>query len=192
MLLALPFGIAIGLAFGMLGGGGSVLAVPLLVYVLGEDVQSATTASLVVVTVAALAGGLGQARGGQVCWRHALAFTLAAVPGLLAGTAAAEALSGDAVLGGFAVVMLAAAWATWRKASAGARGEQPRRMSHAPLPVMAAATRALHGPEAVAWPDGETQPPAYDHSYGESERARSQDRGRRRLGSTGDERRVTR
>ena len=126
MLLALPFGIAIGLAVGMLGGGGSVLAVPLLVYVLGEDVQSATTASLVVVTVAALAGGLGQARGGQVCWRHALAFTLAAVPGLLAGTAAAEALSGDAVLGGFVVVMLVAAWATWRKASADPRNAPAR------------------------------------------------------------------
>ena len=63
-LAAIPFGLAIGLAVGMLGGGGSVLAVPVLVYVLGQGVHEATTASLVVVTAGALAGGLGHARGG--------------------------------------------------------------------------------------------------------------------------------
>jgi hypothetical protein len=61
--LAIPFGLAIGIALGMLGGGGSVLAVPVLVYVLGQSVHEATTASLVVVTAAAVAGGLGHARG---------------------------------------------------------------------------------------------------------------------------------
>ena len=64
MLLAIPFGLAIGVSLGMLGGGGSVLAVPVLVYVLGQSVHQATTASLVVVTVGAIAGGLGHARGG--------------------------------------------------------------------------------------------------------------------------------
>src|SRR5690606_37466380 len=43
-LLALPLGLAIGLALGMLGGGGTVLAVPVLVYVLDQDVHAATTA----------------------------------------------------------------------------------------------------------------------------------------------------
>ena len=116
MLLAIPFGLAIGVAVGMLGGGGSVLAVPVLVYVLGQSVSEATTASLVVVTAGAVAGGLGHARAGRVCWRHAGSFTLAAVPGLVAGTLAGEAVSGSALLGAFALVMLAAAAATWRKA----------------------------------------------------------------------------
>ena len=62
MLVAIPFGLAIGVAVGMLGGGGSVLAVPVLVYVLGQGVQEATTASLVVVTAGALAGGIGHHR----------------------------------------------------------------------------------------------------------------------------------
>ena len=116
MLLAIPFGLAIGLAVSMLGGGGSVLAVPVLVYVLGQSVTEATTASLVVVTAGALAGGLGHARAGRVCWRHAGSFTAAAVPGLVAGTLAGDSVSGTALLAAFALIMLAAAVATWRKA----------------------------------------------------------------------------
>ena len=116
MLLAIPFGLAIGVAVGMLGGGGSVLAVPVLVYVLGQSVSEATTASLVVVTAGALAGGLGHARAGRVCWRHAGAFTMAAVPGVVAGTLAGESVSATALLAAFALIMLAAAVATWRKA----------------------------------------------------------------------------
>lgn len=116
VLLAVPFGLAIGVAVGMLGGGGSVLAVPVLVYVLGQGVSQATTTSLVVVTAGAVAGGLGHARHGRVCWRHAGSFTAAAVPGILAGTLAGNAVSATLLLGAFAIVMLAAAGATWRKA----------------------------------------------------------------------------
>ena len=108
MLLAVPFGLAIGVAVGMLGGGGSVLAVPVLVYVLGQSVSEATTASLVVVTAGALAGGLGHARAGRVCWRHAGSFTVAAVPGLVAGTLAGDSVSDTALLAAFALIMLAA------------------------------------------------------------------------------------
>jgi hypothetical protein len=53
-----------------------------LVYVLGQTVPQATTASLVVV-----AGGLSHARAGRVCWRHAGSFTAAAVPGIALGRA---------------------------------------------------------------------------------------------------------
>lgn len=116
MLLAIPFGLAIGLAVGTLGGGGSVLAVPILVYALDQTVPEATTASLLVVAAGAVAGGLSHARAGRVCWRHAGSFTAAAVPGIALGTLAAEAVSGPLLLAGFALVMLAAAHATWRKA----------------------------------------------------------------------------
>ena len=118
LLMAVPFGIAIGVAVGMLGGGGSVLAVPVLVYVLGQDVETATTISLVVVTAAAVAGGYQHALDGRVCWRHAAAFTAAALPGIIAGTALGNIISGTGLVAGFAIVMLAAAAATWRKASA--------------------------------------------------------------------------
>src|SRR5690606_34812287 len=83
-LAAILLGLAIGLVLGSLGGGGSVLAVPVLVYLLDQDVHAATTASLVVVAAAALAGGAGQARGGQVCWPHAAVFAPAAVAGAAA------------------------------------------------------------------------------------------------------------
>lgn len=117
LLLAIPAGIAIGLAVGMLGGGGSVLAVPVLVYILGEDVESATTISLVVVAAAAIAGGYRHALNGRVCWRHAAVFTVAALPGIIAGTALGNVAGGAALIAGFALVMLGAAAATWRSAS---------------------------------------------------------------------------
>jgi len=117
VLLAIPFGLAIGLAVGALGGGGSVLAVPVLVYVLDESVENAMTASLVVVAAGGLAGGWRHALSGRVCWDHALAFTVAAIPGIAAGTLAAEAVGGKVLLVAFAGVLLAAAQATWRRAS---------------------------------------------------------------------------
>ena len=116
MLLTIPLGLAIGAAVGMLGGGGSVLAVPLLVYLLDQSVEEATTASLLVVAAGSLAGGLGHARAGRVCWRHAGTFSGAALPGIVAGTIAGNMVSADALLAAFALVMLAAAQATWRKA----------------------------------------------------------------------------
>jgi uncharacterized membrane protein YfcA len=124
-LAAIPLGLAIGLAVGTLGGGGSILAVPVLVYVLGQGVHEATTASLVVVAAGALAGSLGHSSRGCVCWRHATAFTAAALPGLIAGTAVGETVSGDALIVAFALVMLAAAVATWRKAGAGGEPGPP-------------------------------------------------------------------
>jgi uncharacterized membrane protein YfcA len=116
VLTAIALGLAIGLAVGTLGGGGSVLAVPVLVYVLDQPVEQATTTSLLVVAAGAVAGGLSHARAGRVCWRHTGSFTAAAIPGIVAGTLLAEAVSGPLLLGAFALLMLAAAQATWRKA----------------------------------------------------------------------------
>lgn len=117
LLVAIPLGLAIGGSVGLLGGGGSVLAVPILVYLLGQDVEAATTISLVVVTAAAVAGGFGHAREGRICWRHAAVFTAAALPGIVAGTLLGNVVAGTALIAAFAVIMLAAAAATWRKAT---------------------------------------------------------------------------
>ena len=115
MAVAIPFGLAIGLSLGMLGGGGAVLAVPVLVYVLDQDVHAATTSSLAIVAAAALAGGLAQTRERRVCWRHAIAFTVPAVAGVAVGTVVNQAVGSSALLALFAVAMLGAAWVTWRK-----------------------------------------------------------------------------
>ena len=71
LLVAIPFGLAIGLIVGAVGGGGAILALPVLVYVLGEGVGPASTASLIVVAIAAAVGAGARARDGHVCWRLA-------------------------------------------------------------------------------------------------------------------------
>lgn len=124
MALALPLGLAIGVCLGALGGGGAVLALPVLVYVLGEEVHAATTASLAVVVAAALAGGAAQASRAQVCWPQVGAFTPGALAGVVAGTLASEAVGGEVLLLGFVPVLLAAAAFTWHRAGAGDGGEK--------------------------------------------------------------------
>ena len=117
MALVAVAGLLIGLAVGMVGGGGAVLAVPVLVYAIGLGVHEATTVSLAVVSGAATVGGVGQARRGAVCWTSAAWFAAAAAGGAVLGTIANGALGGSVLLGLFAGVMLLAAWATWRRAA---------------------------------------------------------------------------
>jgi uncharacterized membrane protein YfcA len=115
ILLALPFGLAVGLSLGLVGGGGSILAVPILVYVLGEDVKDATTASLLIVGVTALAGAVDHARGGRVRVRTALPFGAAGGLGAFAGTALNRGASPETILFLFAIVLLAAAFGMVRR-----------------------------------------------------------------------------
>lgn len=116
MLLAVPFGLAIGLVVGSIGGGGAILALPVLVYVLGEGVSQATTASLIVVALAAGLGGGTLARRGHVCWRIALSFAAAAAVSAICGTAAGSAVQAKTLILAFVPVMLGAAAATWWRA----------------------------------------------------------------------------
>ena len=116
LVAAVGLGLVIGLAVGTLGGGGSVMAVPVLVYLLDQSVAEATTTSLVVVAAGAIAGGAGHARERRICWRHAGSFSAAAVPGIVAGTLAGDAVSARVLIGAFALILLTAAAATWRKA----------------------------------------------------------------------------
>jgi len=66
VLLAAAFGLLIGLSLGALGGGGSILTVPALVYAVGENVQAATTGSLVIVGITSAVATVGHARSGRV------------------------------------------------------------------------------------------------------------------------------
>ncbi|MEV7689524.1 sulfite exporter TauE/SafE family protein [Streptomyces bungoensis] len=88
LVLALVAGAVIGLALGGLGGGGSVLAVPALIYLLHFTPAEATTASLVIVTLTSVTALVGHAREGNVAWRTGLLFAAAGiVPAMLAGAA---------------------------------------------------------------------------------------------------------
>jgi uncharacterized membrane protein YfcA len=113
-LLALPFGIVIGLTLGLVGGGGSILAVPILVYVLGEPVKEATTASLAIVGTTALVGAVDHARVGRVRGRIAVMFSLGGAGGAVAGTALNRLADPHLLLLAFALVMFGSAYAMLR------------------------------------------------------------------------------
>ena len=107
--LAIPFGLAIGLVVGAVGGGGAILALPVLVYVLGEGVGPASTASLIVVALAAAVGAGARARDGHVCWRLALLFSAPAAVGSLLGALLSAQASPRLLILAFVPVMFAAA-----------------------------------------------------------------------------------
>ena len=115
LLLAIPFGLAIGLVVGTVGGGGAILALPILVYVLDQGVSSASTASLIVVALGASFGAGSQARHGQLCWRVALVFSLPAALGAYVGTVANDEVSARVLILAFVPVMLSAAVLTFRR-----------------------------------------------------------------------------
>ncbi|MEV7652876.1 sulfite exporter TauE/SafE family protein [Streptomyces anulatus] len=89
LILALVAGAVIGLALGALGGGGSVLAVPALIYLLDFSPTSATTASLIIVTATSATALYAHTRDGTVAWKTGALFAAAGVvPAFLAGAAA--------------------------------------------------------------------------------------------------------
>lgn len=106
--IGLALGALIGLLLGLLGAGGSILAVPALVYGLGLEVQQAIPISLIVVASASAVGVLPKIRAGQVRWRMAAIFAAAGIPAAVVGSAISRHLPQPVVLAGFAVVMVVA------------------------------------------------------------------------------------
>jgi uncharacterized membrane protein YfcA len=108
VVLALGLGAVIGVLLGLLGGGGSILAVPALVYVLGLDIEQAIPMSLLVVGIASAVGALPKVRAGHVQWRLAAVFAAAGIPATFIGSAIGRHLPQPVLLIGFAAVMVLA------------------------------------------------------------------------------------
>lgn len=104
--LAIAAGVLIGLSLGALGGGGSILTVPALVYLLGQSPHQATTASLLVVGIAAMAGAVIHARAGRARLKIGAVFGLLGIAGSVAGSLASAAVPAGVLLAGFGVLML--------------------------------------------------------------------------------------
>ncbi|MGE2726131.1 sulfite exporter TauE/SafE family protein [Mycolicibacterium pulveris] len=104
----LGFGALIGVLLGLLGGGGSILAVPVLVFGLDLGVQEAIPMSLIVVAAASAVGVLPKIRARQIRWRMAAIFGAAGIPASIAGSAISRHLPESALLIGFAIVMVVA------------------------------------------------------------------------------------
>lgn len=108
-LLAAALALLVGISLGLLGGGGSILTVPIFVYVLGFEPREAIASGLAVVGAVSLFGAAGHWRAGNVALRPALVFGIASMAGALGGARLATRVSGTAQLLLFATVMLVAA-----------------------------------------------------------------------------------
>ena len=109
MLYALLGAVAIGLVLGLLGSGGSILTVPVLVYLAGEPDKVAIAESLAIVGAIAAVGALPYARQKLVDWHSVLYFGVPGIAGTYGGAALSTYVSGAVQLALFAIVMLIAA-----------------------------------------------------------------------------------
>jgi len=113
-LLGIALCSLIGVALGFFGGGGSILSVPLFVYIFGLEPKQAIASSLLVVGAASLAGVIQHARAGNVRLGTALRFGPAGMAGAYAGGRAGAFIDGALLLLLFAAMMLLTAGAMWR------------------------------------------------------------------------------
>jgi uncharacterized membrane protein YfcA len=135
--LALGSGGVIGLVLGLIGGGGSILAVPLLIYVVGVgSPHVAIGTAAIAVAVNALVGLSLHAKRGAVRWPCALVFSVAGVAGALAGAAAGKAMDGGRLLTLFGLVMILV----------GALMLRPKPTASAPSPWLSRETAPLFLP----------------------------------------------
>lgn len=112
--LAVILSVAVGVALGLLGGGGSILAVPLLIYVGGLDAKEAIATSLLVVGTTSAIGTIPHALAGRVRWRTGLVFGAAGMAGAYTGGRLAASIPAGLLLAAFALMMLATAAAMLR------------------------------------------------------------------------------
>jgi uncharacterized membrane protein YfcA len=135
--LTIALAVLVGVSLGLLGGGGSILAVPLLVYVAGLGTKESIATSLLVVGVTSLAAIVRHARAGRVRWRTGLTFGAAAMVGAYLGGLLGTRIPGTLLLIGFAVMMLATAGAMirGRKTGNSAPGTAPDASPVAPDPA---------------------------------------------------------
>jgi uncharacterized membrane protein YfcA len=106
-VLGLASGALVGFSLGLVGGGGSILAVPLMVYVVGvPDAHVAIGTSAIAVAANAAFNLSNHARGGTVLWSCALPFAGAGIIGAFAGSIFGKMLDGERLLAMFALLML--------------------------------------------------------------------------------------
>ncbi|RUN76975.1 sulfite exporter TauE/SafE family protein [Sphingomonas sp. TF3] len=116
ILAALASGGVIGLILGLVGGGGSIIAVPLLVYVVGVgSAHMAIGTAAVAVTVNALAALAGHARAGRVKWRCAGVFAVSGMIGAAFGAELGKAIDGKRLLALFGLLMVGVGLSMLRK-----------------------------------------------------------------------------
>lgn len=130
IVLTLLAAVLVGVALAVLGGGGSILTVPILVYLAGQDPKQAIAMSLFVVGVTSAVGAVSHARAGRVRWRTGLVFGAAGMAGAYGGGRLAQLVPGTWLLAGFALMMIATAVAMIR-----GRRDGGKATPHGELPI---------------------------------------------------------
>jgi len=144
--IAIGFGLVVGLALGLTGGGGSIFAMPMLIFGLGLSPAEAVPISLVAVGVTATVGGVQAIRARLVVWQPTVLFALGGVVGAPAGLTVAQLIASQWIVGGFAILSLTAGTAMWFRA---------RRHPEEATAVRAGTPTAAAGPVCVLAPDGQ-------------------------------------
>lgn len=114
-MLTLISGIVVGFALGLTGGGGSIFAVPLLIYLLHVDVRTAVGVSLAVVGGTSLFGVLTRLRSGEVDFKVGGAFAITGMVGAPVGTWINSLLPPTVVLMAFGILMLVVGLRMWKR-----------------------------------------------------------------------------
>jgi len=110
LMILIPCALAVGLTMGLLGSGGSILTVPILVYLMGQDEKVAIASSLAIVGAVAALTTLLNIRDRSINWRTAIWFGAPGVLGTYLGAALSQFASGQVQLMVFAAVMLLSAF----------------------------------------------------------------------------------
>ena len=137
MTLVVVLSALVGVALGMLGGGGSILTIPILTYAAGLSPKAAMATSLFVVFVTSLSALVPHALRGLVSFRNGAAFGLAGMLGAYLGGRASEWVPGHLLMIGFALTMLATALAMLRRPESAPAGGRVARESGTQLLRMA-------------------------------------------------------
>jgi len=157
LAIAVPAGLLIGLSLGALGGGGSILTVPVLVYLLGQSPHAATAGSLLIVGITAAGAMIAHRRAGRVRLAPGVVFGVLGVAGSYAGARLSSSVPPGLLLSLFAGLMLVAAAAMLRRRR-GAAGQHVPAAPSPPVPRPAAApgdpgASPLRGGAITATPD---------------------------------------
>lgn len=143
--LSIALAVCVGIALGLLGGGGSILTVPLLAYVAGLDARHAIATSLLVVGVTSAIGAIAHARAGRVQWRTAVLLGFAGMAGAYAGGRLARSIPGPALMLAFAGIMIAAAIAMLCGRRTTAAADTARHPSPVKIAVLGAGVGIVSG-----------------------------------------------
>lgn len=117
LLVAVAGGVFLGLCLGLLGGGGSLLALPILVYLVDQTPVAASMGALLIVGISALTGAVAAGRRGNVKVGRSLTFAGIGTAGAVAGTALSVRVAADVLLVSFSALMLVVAFVMWLRQS---------------------------------------------------------------------------